>query len=231
MLKFIEDIQFGGSRVDAGEFEALCAHIAENGVPAEFGRSFAKWLEAAGEAFAERRFEEDEEEREAQEEPEEFAREIVEDFPFFYEKKAEAEAALAISGLEADPRVLYTQVAMEPYNGWHIRVVAKSFPMEELWDRVAVYQPDGKRVSAWPNSKKAIPPLAAPTVGKPDGAVSAPSPKGATGKVWEIADGMHAETPLMASDRARVIAACQAVGINPATAATQWSKWKKARGV
>lgn len=63
--------------------------------------------------------------------------------------------------------------------------------------------------------------------------ISAPSPKGATGRVWEIAEGLL--TTVGSSDmkalRTAVIQACQAAGIHEATAATQWSKWKKSKGL
>lgn len=58
-----------------------------------------------------------------------------------------------------------------------------------------------------------------------------PSVKGSTGRVWEIADEVYGgfpETPIKEL-RGLVIAACIEAGIHPATAATQWSKWKKAK--
>jgi hypothetical protein len=69
---------------------------------------------------------------------------------------------------------------------------------------------------------------------------SIPSPKGATGRVWEIAEAKLAEEnhgsmtiqALLANKAFRkiVIDACIAAGIHEATAATQWSKWKKSKG-
>lgn len=62
---------------------------------------------------------------------------------------------------------------------------------------------------------------------------SAPSPKGATGRVWEIAEGVL--TTVGSGDikalRKAVIEACATAGIHEATAATQWSKWKKSKGL
>lgn len=58
---------------------------------------------------------------------------------------------------------------------------------------------------------------------------SAPSPKGATGRVWLIADRVHQENGGGAIDkvlRTKIIEACVAEGINAATAGTQYSKWK-----
>lgn len=66
---------------------------------------------------------------------------------------------------------------------------------------------------------------------------SAPSPKGATGRVWAIADEQlqkhHRgviEGVNLKDLRKVVIEACTAAGINEATAGTQWSKWKKFKG-
>lgn len=47
--------------------------------------------------------------------------------------------------------------------------------------------------------------------------------KGATARVWAIADTMPT------ADRKSIIEACVAEGINPSTAGTQYSKWKKAQ--
>lgn len=57
---------------------------------------------------------------------------------------------------------------------------------------------------------------------------AAPS-KGATGKVWTIADRVWAELgggPITKNMRSAIIAACEAEGINAGTAATQFGKWK-----
>lgn len=50
---------------------------------------------------------------------------------------------------------------------------------------------------------------------------------GATKRVWEIADALIINNKF---NRADMIAACVAEGINPSTAATQLGKWKKVRG-
>ena len=58
------------------------------------------------------------------------------------------------------------------------------------------------------------------------GTPTAPS-KGATARVWAIADEVGAASR---ADRSKVIDACTAQGINPSTAATQWSKYAKSKG-
>jgi len=60
-----------------------------------------------------------------------------------------------------------------------------------------------------------------------------PSSKGATGRVWAIADEVRASNPTLDTKalRKEVIAACVAAGIHEATSATQWSKWKKDKGL
>lgn len=67
---------------------------------------------------------------------------------------------------------------------------------------------------------------------------SAPSPKGSTGRVWAIADEQLQrhhngviEGVNLKDLRRVVIEACTDAGIHEATAATQWSKWKKSKGV
>jgi hypothetical protein len=49
-----------------------------------------------------------------------------------------------------------------------------------------------------------------------------------TGKVWDLADKILAETGQ--ADRSAVVAACLAEGVNVNTASTQYSHWKKAQG-
>ncbi len=56
-----------------------------------------------------------------------------------------------------------------------------------------------------------------------------PRTAGATQQVWEIADKLCGPTPEDMPERKAIIDACIAQGINPATASTQYSKWKKAR--
>ena len=60
---------------------------------------------------------------------------------------------------------------------------------------------------------------------------SKPSPKGATGRVWEIAEAIYLETGGAIDKvlRTKIVAACEAAGIHPATAATQFSKWKASK--
>ena len=57
-------------------------------------------------------------------------------------------------------------------------------------------------------------------------APSAPKATSTTGKVWMIADRLLATG---STDRKAVIAACVAEGINPATASTQYGKWRASK--
>lgn len=73
-----------------------------------------------------------------------------------------------------------------------------------------------------------------PGSSKGNGKTSAPASRpnsGATKRVWDIADKLTEGNFGGKSGRADIIAACVENGINPATAATQYSKWKKARSV
>jgi len=66
---------------------------------------------------------------------------------------------------------------------------------------------------------------------------SAPSVRPAgtstTGKVWEVADQIFGEQDPKSANwkvvREAIVKACEELGINGATAATQYSKWKKAK--
>ena len=51
-----------------------------------------------------------------------------------------------------------------------------------------------------------------------------------TGLVWQLADEAFERAGNKLPDRNEVIATCEKEGINPSTAAVQWSKWKKAKG-
>ena len=69
----------------------------------------------------------------------------------------------------------------------------------------------------------------------------APPTKGATGRVWEIADRILSESEFKSMTKAEVLAnkafrkvvidACEAEGLNPGTAATQFGKWKASKQV
>jgi hypothetical protein len=62
-----------------------------------------------------------------------------------------------------------------------------------------------------------------PSISKP---AKRPKEGSMTGKVWAVADALHTETGTI-PDRKAVIAACEAEGVNPSTASTQYGKWKK----
>lgn len=87
------------------------------------------------------------------------------------------------------------------------------------------------------DSSEGLPASPRSPVGKPQrrepADIKPPSPKGATGLVWSIADKVLAEvgSDNMKNLRMAVIQTCVDSGIHPATAATQWSKWKKERGL
>lgn len=60
------------------------------------------------------------------------------------------------------------------------------------------------------------------------GSPSAPKTGSTTGRVWAIADTLWQSNGTM-PDRKAVMAACEAEGINPSTASTQYGKWKASR--
>lgn len=60
--------------------------------------------------------------------------------------------------------------------------------------------------------------------------ITRPTPGTATGKVWEIADAVSAETKAPA-ERKPVLAACKEAKINDATAQTQFGRWRTYHGL
>jgi hypothetical protein len=74
-----------------------------------------------------------------------------------------------------------------------------------------------------------------PTEPKPkredNGIPARPKATTATGLVWQIADELSVKANGEIPDRKELITACEAEGINPATAQVQFGKWKKAREV
>lgn len=146
---------------------------------------------------------------------------------YYHPTKLEAEAVA--KELQADPRVSTAMVQLEPYNGWVVVLVPARHDLSDLAERAEIQ--DGKRRPP-PVAKVRPRPIAdspghggkaRPAGEGGQGGGSAPV-RGATAKVWEIADGVGK------ADRNAIIQACVAQGINQSTAATQYSKWKKARG-
>lgn len=60
--------------------------------------------------------------------------------------------------------------------------------------------------------------------------ITRPTAGTATGKVWEIADRISAETQKPA-ERKPVLEACKAANINDATAQTQFGRWRTYHGL
>ena len=67
--------------------------------------------------------------------------------------------------------------------------------------------------------------------GEPGEAPARPRTAGATGRVWVIADEVLQKRGgvIDKETRTQIIAACEVAGINAATAATQFAKWKKSK--
>jgi len=97
-------------------------------------------------------------------------------------------------------------------------------PLSHLEREVAKLYPDGETFGQGPKEAS----VRVERHKREEAGVSArPKAGSSTGKVWEIADEMStADAP---ANRKEVIAACEAAGINTATASTQFSKWLKAR--
>lgn len=133
----------------------------------------------------------------------------------YFQSKAEAQDYA--DAVADDPRIATVKVELEPYNGW----VAVLFPALQVLDDLEKqgYEIDrhGKRTKD-PNKKKSR--------FKTEPAVAgAPRKAGATARVWQIADAVSAA----GGDRKAIVEACVAEGINASTAATQYSRWKRAK--
>lgn len=139
---------------------------------------------------------------------------------YYHPKKEDAQAVL--NRLLEDPRVASGVVQMEPYNGWLAVVVPAYHDLSDLAD-VAEIQDGRKRP---PPVDKVRPSRVSEAKPRAEGGGGGAAPvRGATAMVWTIADRITKE--LGRIDRAAIIAACVAEGINQATAGTQYSKWKK----
>lgn len=217
---------------ETGPLTVLLDDIAENGVPADMQRAFAAWLGRIIEDLQDTR---DEWKSSYQDLKDEHPEQLVyypdpEADSFYHPEKAEAEAVLA--RLLEDPRVAGGAVQLQPYNGWMVVVVPKPADLSDLaqWAEVQ----DGTKRPG-PTGRAGPKPLAtAPdgaSKGRPaasEGAGRQAPTKGATAQVWAIADTFVNEKRVV--DRAAIIGLCTAAGINPATAGTQYSKWKRERG-
>lgn len=149
--------------------------------------------------------------------------------PFYHKSQGlaqmEAERVLAMY----PDRIAHVKTEFEPYNGWVV-VLFSSTPHDldllsanyEIRDGVKRPKPDFKK-GPIPLEQPKKAGTQSTGVAKSDGAPI----KGATARVWGIADASLAK--LGRVDRATIIADCEAVGINPATAATQYSKWKRTK--
>jgi hypothetical protein len=86
----------------------------------------------------------------------------------------------------------------------------------ELWTSLAI------------NDSGSVPPPSSTEGGRiPAPQAERPKAKGVTGQVWEIADRLYQAAGNSMPDRKLVMEECAATGINSATAATQFAKWKK----
>lgn len=112
-------------------------------------------------------------------------------------------------------------------------LLAQNFPMQNVNIPALEYSYGIMRESSLTPPPIDLVTESTPRAKAPEGA---PSPKGATGRVWAIADECLAKaghTDLNGINlkdlRKSIIDACTSAGINEATAGTQWSKWKKSK--
>lgn len=99
-------------------------------------------------------------------------------------------------------------------------------PLADLEREVARLYPDSPTVSTPALAAE----LNAGVYGQPLKEVpERPKATSTTGKVWEIADRFFTDDGDWKTMRGKIMTACESEGINSATAATQYSKWKAAK--
>lgn len=214
---------------------AVLDHISENGVPPEEGRAFATWLEQQlfeklGVALAELEELKHDYQQYVDDHPDQEA--IVPQAADLYHKDKPTADRVALGWKEADKRIRGYDTQFEPYNGWVIRLYPAPCDLTAYEGKAEIA--DGRPRKAPQGKIKPVPLGHGPTspassAGKGAGGASQAAPtKGATARVWEIADAYVAEKGPV--NRSEIIDRCEKAGINNSTAGTQYSKWKKARG-
>lgn len=107
-----------------------------------------------------------------------------------------------------------------------LKAYAETFPegsisLEDLEDQVAKLYPEEPKSTA-PQTQRE------PRTPREPG--ERPKEGSTTGKVWAVADACFNNRPTIGKElRTDIMTACKAEGINEATAATQYSKWKAAK--
>lgn len=150
----------------------------------------------------------------------------------YHESKVSAEVAASIILEENRGVVEHVAVEFEAYNGYVVVAYPAVVSCDHLYGQCEVRHPNtGHLLSPRPIKRlpvRSATPVASASSGGGSGAT--PS-RGATARVWIIADELNATGGLTRADRNRVIDACVTAGINKATAATQWAKWAKSKGI
>lgn len=93
-------------------------------------------------------------------------------------------------------------------------------PIDDLERQVAALEPEPGEAA--PKKERAPK--------DPNAPIAPPKKTSTTGLVWVIADELSEKLGRMAN-RQEVLAACTEEGINPATASTQFSKWKGSKNI
>lgn len=215
-----------------GTLTAFLDMIDKDGVSPEDGRAFAVWLYEQIAAHNEtaqalrdlERIRADQDEAPTVDvEPEVFADQLY--------LPNEPVARTRATRLAQDPRVREALVQFEPNNGWVVVLFPNFADLREYAGEAeikdGIARPVKGKTPIAPAHKLVEGATRAGDGGQDGKAIVAPS-KGSTAKVWTIADAAVAQSG--AVDRGAIIAACVEQGINKATAATQYSKWRKARG-
>ncbi len=164
--------------------------------------------------------------------------EMLVDLPMTDINLFDLEREVGTDPLAADSMELQKRPVYQP-----VSVSVKSTPgpaIPSAPSAPAAASDDAPWLSAAPKGPSAPtpPPAAMPSAPKPPSVPSIPSaPKtgSTTGRVWAIAEQTLSDVPNPVSDwkefRRVVVEECQAQGINPGTAATQFGAWKRSKGL
>lgn len=145
--------------------------------------------------------------------------------PIYFVSEQIANRAARKLQAENPERIARCEVYRHGREGWQIVIHPMPMDVDDLWPIAYSQLPNGRLAKKDPHALTWSLPKEE-SKAKPS-APGGPPSKGATARVWAIADEVTGDG---AVDRGAIIDACVKAGINKSTAATQYSKWKKARG-
>lgn len=161
---------------------------------------------------------------------------LPEDKRHYFPSRPAAQAGVNWGQNKYAERGVYSGVVQfEPDRGF-VAVLLAENNIPEAWEDGFEVQTKHfvkeKTPADWATPKKPKAAASSVATGATSSTPSAPK-GGTTARVWAIADAVAEEkgTGDIKALRAAIIATCEAEGINKSTAGTQYSKWKRAKGL